>query len=201
MSDIERELEAQLGKAKELLAPMGLRLGHIDSHRHAHCLPGVFDVVISAAMRHGIGHVRHSCDAAGTQLGRPSALLKSGLLRALLGKQKPIDDIRFTGVAMMASRTFGADIERLVAVLPAGTTELMVHPGYDSPELAAIDGYRAPRERELRALTSPHLRERLSTAGIALTRFREAAGASTGAQDGGYGLSLSLSARSTNPTT
>jgi predicted glycoside hydrolase/deacetylase ChbG (UPF0249 family) len=71
----------------------------------------------------------------------------------------------------MGSRTFGRDLEALLTVLPPGTTELMVHPGYDSPELAAIDGYRAPRERELRALTSPELRDRIRQLGVQLTQF------------------------------
>jgi predicted glycoside hydrolase/deacetylase ChbG (UPF0249 family) len=169
--DVERELDAQLHKAKKLLIPIGLRVTHIDSHRHAHCLPGVFDVVVRAARRHGITHVRHSCDAPGTQLGRPHAMLASRLLRMMVAKHKPLDDVRFTGVAMMGSRTFGSDIDRLIGLLPAGTTELMVHPGYDSPELAGLDAYRAPRERELLALTSPALRDRIASMGVELTRF------------------------------
>jgi predicted glycoside hydrolase/deacetylase ChbG (UPF0249 family) len=171
LREVERELDAQLHKAKELLIPIGLQVTHIDSHRHAHCLPGVFDSVVRAARRHGIVHVRHSCDAPGTQLGRPHAMLASRLLRAVLAKHQPIDDVRFAGIAMMRSRTFDKDIERLIANLPAGTTELMVHPGYDSPELGEIDGYRAPRERELRALTSPALRDRIEALGVELTRF------------------------------
>jgi chitin disaccharide deacetylase len=169
--DVERELDAQLHKAKKHLIPIGLRVTHIDSHRHAHCLPGVFDVVVRAARRHGIRHVRHSCEAPGMQLGRPHAMLASRLLRAMVAKREPVDDVRFTGVAMMGSRTFDSDIDRLIAKLPTGTTELMVHPGYDSPELAALDAYRAPRERELRALTSPALRDRIQAMGVELTAF------------------------------
>lgn len=171
LAEIERELNAQLHKAKKLLIPMGLQVTHIDSHRHAHCLPGVFDIVVRAAKRHGIVHVRHSCDAPGTQLGRPHAMLASRLLRAVVAKLEPIDDVQFAGIAMMGSRSFDSDIAKLIASLPAGTTELMVHPGYDSPELAALDKYRAPRERELRALTSPQLRDRIEAMGVELTQF------------------------------
>lgn len=170
LGDVERELEAQLQRAEHLLAPLGARITHIDSHRHAHCLPGVFDIVIRTAPRRGIGHVRQPYESS-TLLRRPRAVVASGLLRAVLANRPAIDDVRFTGFAAMGSRTFGRDIEAIVAALPPGTTELMVHPGYDSPELAAIDPYRAPREREVRALTSPALREGIRALGVELTCF------------------------------
>jgi predicted glycoside hydrolase/deacetylase ChbG (UPF0249 family) len=178
LGEIERELDAQLHRAKKLLIPIGLQVTHIDSHRHAHCLPGVFDIVARAAQRNGIVHVRHSCEAPGMQLGRPHAMLASRLLRAMVAKREPLDDVGFTGIAMMGSRTFDSDIAKLIANLPTGTTELMVHPGYDSPELAALDAYRAPRERELRALTSPALRDRIEALGVELTQFDSAPAAS-----------------------
>lgn len=180
LREVEDELNAQLHKAKRLLIPIGLDVTHIDSHRHAHCLPGVFETVLRGARRHGIVHVRHSCEAPGTQLGRPHAMLAARLLRLALARRQPIDDIQFTGIAMMGSRTFDSDIAALIGALPSGTTELMVHPGYDSPELAAIDVYRAPRERELRALTSPALKDRIAALGVELTQFGATAPAGPG---------------------
>jgi len=49
----------------------------------------------------------------------------------------------------------------------------MLHPGYDDTELAALDPYRAPRERELAALISPEWRERLAANEIRLVSFAE----------------------------
>jgi predicted glycoside hydrolase/deacetylase ChbG (UPF0249 family) len=169
--DIELELEAQLQKATDLLAPLGLRVTHIDSHRHAHCLPEIFDAVLRSARRHGIGHVRHPNETRATLRGRPHAVIASRLLRAVLAQRPALDDVGFTGIGVMGSRTFDRDVAAIVSALPPGTTELMVHPGYDSAELAAIDPYRSPRERELRALTSPALRERIRDLGVELTRF------------------------------
>jgi predicted glycoside hydrolase/deacetylase ChbG (UPF0249 family) len=171
--DVHRELEAQLDRAKRLLTPLGMRVTHIDSHRHVHCLPVIFDVVMRAAKRHGIGHVRHPYEAHAL-LWRPHALLASRVLRAIVANRRPLDDVWFAGVGAMRSRSFASDIATLLAALPPGTTELMVHPGYDSPELAAIDSYRAPRERELRALTAPVLRDRILELGVQLTPFEAA---------------------------
>lgn len=169
--DVERELEAQLDKAQALLAPLGMRLTHIDSHRHAHCLPGIYDVVLSAAARRDIRHVRHPNELRHFHPGRPFLSVASQLLRLVLTRRAPPDDVGFAGFALMGAPNVERDLSRLLDRLPHGTTELMVHPGYDSPELAALDRYRAPREREVRALTSAAVRRRLQERGTELTHF------------------------------
>lgn len=168
---VESELRAQLERAAALLGAIDAPVTHIDSHRHTHAIPGVYDVVIRVAREHGIMHVRHPVESGPTLPGRPHALLAAYVLRALVGRHVAHDDARFAGVALMRSPSFGRDLHQFIRALPEGRTELMVHPGYDSAELAAIDSYRAPRERELRALTSPAIREALASAGIALARF------------------------------
>jgi chitin disaccharide deacetylase len=171
-ADVDRELTAQLQRAAELLAPAGLRLTHIDSHRHAHCFPVVYHAVVRAAASRGIPHVRHPYEVA--LIRRPAALAVSGILKFVLRGLPPVDAVEFTGFGAMASRTFEQDVLSLLDRLPDGTTELMVHPGYDSPELGAIDPYRMPRERELRALTSSALRDRIATLGVELAHFATA---------------------------
>lgn len=173
LDDVEKELDAQLRLAKVSLAKVGMRVTHIDSHRHAHCLPGIFELVRRTAEAQGISHVRHPYEAKAL-IRRPRAAIASQLLRTILYKQRPLDDVSFTGFGAMASPTFHRDIAKLLKCLPEGTTELMVHPGYDSAELAALDSYRAPRERELYALISPRLRERVDELGVELTNFGQA---------------------------
>ena len=173
LDDVQRELDAQLRMATVALAKVGMRVTHIDSHRHAHCLPGIFELVTRVAEQHGISHVRHPYEAK-TLIRRPRAAIATHFLKTILYRQRPTDDVRFTGFAAMSSRTFQRDIAQMLNDLPEGTTELMVHPGYDSAELAAIDDYRAPRERELYALISPRLRERIDELGVELTNFGRA---------------------------
>ena len=170
LSDVQRELDAQLTRAQFLLARINMRVTHIDSHRHTHCLPGIFELVLRTARENDIAHVRHPSEPL-SPLRRPRALMASGLLRTMLLGQRPMDDVSFTGIGAMASNTFQRDISDVIAALPPGTTELMVHPGYDSDELGAVDTYRAPREREVYALTSPRLRERIDALGVELTHF------------------------------
>ena len=170
LDDVQMELDAQLGRAKQLLAKISMPVTHIDSHRHAHVLPGIFELVLRTAKAHGISHVRHPYET--TPLPRRArAVVASRLLRTILYKQRPMDDVCFAGIGAMASPTFHRDIAQLLGDLPPGITELMVHPGYDSAELAAVDDYRAAREREVHALISPRLRERIQELGVELTHF------------------------------
>jgi predicted glycoside hydrolase/deacetylase ChbG (UPF0249 family) len=57
--------------------------------------------------------------------------------------------------------------------LPAGSVEMMVHPGGVDDALRAVDSYTWQRERELAALTSPTVRERLDRDDITLIRFSD----------------------------
>jgi chitin disaccharide deacetylase len=168
--DVREELEAQLERAEAWLRPLGMHLTHIDSHRHTHCFPSIFDVVARTAARHRIGHVRHPFESR-PLIRKPRAIVAAALLRAVGATRRPPDDVAFVGIGAMGSPTFNEDILTMLDELPAGTTELMVHPGYDSPELAAVDAYREPREREAKALMSPVFRDRLLELGVRLTSF------------------------------
>jgi predicted glycoside hydrolase/deacetylase ChbG (UPF0249 family) len=63
-----------------------------------------------------------------------------------------------------------------LARLPAGLTELMVHPGHPDAALAAATRYVAGRERELRALTSRAARHAVRAGGIDLLAWAGAGG-------------------------
>ena len=52
--EVEAETEAQILKAKEL----GLKLCHIDSHRHVHMIPLIFNVVVKLQKKYEIDRVR-----------------------------------------------------------------------------------------------------------------------------------------------
>ena len=83
LDQIARELEAQLDR----LAADGIRPDHIDSERHVHLIPGVFELVLAAAKRRGIPFVR-----AGTDVGPgyfpasriPELALKGGFAKSRL---------------------------------------------------------------------------------------------------------------------
>lgn len=176
-ADVRGECDAQL----RALAAAGVTPTHLDSHRHAHALPGILPAVAASAHEAGLHWVRRPLDRP--ILGAPAASAKMLVLHAAW--RRALVDVdrahlpllaratRFRGIALQGV----ADVERrllaLLDGLPSGATELMLHPGYDDASLAAQDPYRAEREREVAALCAPAVRERLSRGDIRLVSFAE----------------------------
>ena len=61
----------------------------------------------------------------------------------------------FFGVSLQESPDFLRRLLLRLDTLPVNPSELVVHPGYTSPELAQLDAYTTVRERELTALLGP----------------------------------------------
>jgi len=159
--DVYVECAAQL----ERLKSSGLRVTHLDSHRHVHLLPGIWPAVLRAAGDAGVARVRVPVAPRG---GGPSlgvAAVKQALLVAswrIASRNTPARrEVAFTGLDLYGRVDFERRLLALLPSLPGGVTELMVHPGHDDAELAALDLYRREREVELRALCSPAARAAL----------------------------------------
>ena len=95
------------------------------------------------------------------------------LICARLSGRTGADDhaLRFVGVSLQGGKSFAARLFALIPQLPAGTTELMTHPGYADASLAEHDSYTLERVTELRVLTSREFRELLVRCGVTLTSF------------------------------
>jgi predicted glycoside hydrolase/deacetylase ChbG (UPF0249 family) len=88
--------------------------------------------------------------------------------RALLARAP-----HFRGIALQGAPNVQTRLLALLDRLPAGATELMLHPGHDDAVLAAQDPYRMEREREVAALCSPAIRARLERGDVRLVNFAE----------------------------
>lgn len=174
-NDVRRECDAQLAR----LAAAGIAPTHLDSHRHAHALPGILPAVIASALAHGIRIVRRPLDAP--SVAAPLASAKMLVLHAAWrvarrglspeGAALLARSPAFRGIALQGAPDVGPRLLALLDRLPHGATELMLHPGHDDAVLAAQDPYRAERERELRVLTSSIVRARLTRGDIRLVTF------------------------------
>jgi predicted glycoside hydrolase/deacetylase ChbG (UPF0249 family) len=72
----------------------------------------------------------------------------------------------------LTGRLDAAALSALIRRLPPGTTELMCHPGFLREELrSARTRLKESRERELRALVAPEVRQAILEAGIELTNY------------------------------
>lgn len=170
LAEVHAECLAQI----ERLQSAGVAVTHVDSHRHAHCLPGFFGAVRAAARSRNVGVIRVPREPMRAGAHAPIAMLKKAALRvgiAVSGARATDRRAEFFGVSLQESTNFLAGVLDRLDHLPAGPSELVVHPGYNSPELEELDPYTTVRERELRALTSPELRARLGKGDIELVSF------------------------------
>ena len=159
--EIEAEAAAQIARLQD----RGVRLTHIDTHKHAHIFPAVMRPVLAAARAAGIGAVRHPFEpewAVRAAIGAPLARV---LQFAALGPLAPrcrrlITQEGFATsdgtIAMAGTGSLdAATLRSLLGQLPAGTWELVTHPGYNDADLAQVrTRLRASRDRERVALAA-----------------------------------------------
>jgi predicted glycoside hydrolase/deacetylase ChbG (UPF0249 family) len=173
-SDVRRECVAQIDRMVEA----GFHPTHLDSHRHVHAHPALWRTVLQAAHSRDISNVRVPSEPLWASSHDWRATLKNtGLLlcnRAVRHGAREGVANHFFGVSLQNGGSFASRLFALIPQLPAGTSELMTHPGHADQELAKNDGYTRPREEELRVLCSRGFRDLLVRCGIELARFDRA---------------------------
>ncbi len=158
-SEIEAEARAQI----EFLQNKGLRLTHIDTHKHTHMFPQVLRPVLRAARACGIRAVRNPFEPAwalrATKRARLLRLAEVGALRWLEPICRRImTEEGFTttdGTVAVAGTGIldAATVRSLLQQMPSGTWELVTHPGYNDADLACVNTrLRATRDVERMAL-------------------------------------------------
>jgi predicted glycoside hydrolase/deacetylase ChbG (UPF0249 family) len=196
VSEVRRELGAQLA----LLLDAGLRPAHLDGHLHAHAFPRVLPIVLDLMAEHGIGALRSPllgtwlpARPAGDPAASPWGALRPGSRAARLATSRgaittlarvlPQAEraraglLRRRGVAYTArlfdtARFLAAPdpVAALVAALaapPGGSAELMAHPAWNR------DAARGAAEVAL--LTDPHLRAALDEVGVRRVYYQQLA--------------------------
>ena len=178
-ADVRRECDAQLAA----LTAVGIRPTHVDSHRHAHAMPGILPAVAAAAQAAGVHFVRRPLDQptlldpiSGAKMLVLHAAWRTALRgvppaqRALLASAPHFRGIALQGVPDVRERLLAT-----LDLLPRGVTEIMLHPGHDDASLGAQDPFRRDREADLAALLDPIVAARLRSEDIRLVHFGEIA--------------------------
>jgi len=160
-AEIEAEAAAQIAS----LQAKGVKLTHIDTHKHTHMFPAVLRPVLRAAKAAGIHAVRNPFEPAWSVRSTPGApwvrRMEVSLLRQLQRTFRRIvaeEGFATTdgAVGVLATGTLDtATVAALLAALPEGIFELVSHPGYNDAALAqAHTRLLASREIERQALGS-----------------------------------------------
>ena len=172
-AEVAAECAAQLATIRDA----GLRVTHVDSHRHTHALPGIRSAVASVAASEGLP-LRRPLESHRWFRGD----LTSQFHRALVGWSWRLSSTRapatrapdhFIGVSLQGGTRFANRLAVVLDGLPEGTTELMVHPGRVDDDLVAADRYTWQRELELAVLLSASVRNRMARGDIRLATFAQ----------------------------
>jgi predicted glycoside hydrolase/deacetylase ChbG (UPF0249 family) len=185
LAEVESEWDAQIQKVRDA----GIEPTHLDGHKHVHMLPGLFEIALKLAKRHGIGAIRVSLEASSLRAALSSGskqhagvVMKQGVQAR--GLKFLARDAReqaeragistadyFCGIAQTGELT-REGVEQFVKSLPDGTTELMCHPGYADAALKKTPTrLQDSRETELRILTDTGIRNLVASLGIRLIDY------------------------------
>jgi len=182
--EIQREAEAQIRKIQS----RGVKVTHLDSHKHTHMFPHVLRPVLRAARACGIRAVRNPFEPVRSWpgsmvLSNPALWLRSaGVLafqmfaaefRRALKDEDMVSTDGTVGIAATGLLT-QEKLLRILKALPEGTWELVCHPGYSDAELrSAGTRLTQSREVELAALTSTQTQEALVHQKIELISYAD----------------------------
>jgi predicted glycoside hydrolase/deacetylase ChbG (UPF0249 family) len=168
--EVERELEAQLHRAREL----GAEVDHLDAHQHLHLLPGIRPMVETLARREGLP-VRWPDRLPSASWRRaPGPALKTLLLSVLARTApRPPPGVRrvSAGGVFEAGRLDEPTLLALLDSLPEGDFEVGCHPGEGTPQVPEDPAWTYGWQAELEALTSPRVKARLQERGITLATY------------------------------
>jgi chitin disaccharide deacetylase len=156
---VRAQLAAEIRAQFAAFARLGLRLDHLDAHKHFHLHPTVLALALRIGAEFGLGAVRVPVERA-TGMSRLLlpwfALMRHRLRQAHMQCNDQIFGVTDSG-AMDEARLL-----KILAALPPGVTEIYLHPGTLSGTAIspAMRGYR--HFDELQALLSPAVRAALS---------------------------------------
>jgi len=175
--DIYDEFSRQVARILET----GLRPTHLDTHKHTHLLPPVLDAVARISREFQIPWVRRPFDFPMTEMGVSMAKratsrafgMVRGRFERVLAKYHCRTTDHFAGFEITGNYDAAA-LAKLIRALPDGSTEFMCHPGFCGDELrAARTRLKSSREQELRALSSPEVRQAMAETGVNLVSYRD----------------------------
>ena len=185
LGEVELEWNAQIQKVRDA----GIQPTHVDGHKHVQMLPGLFEIALRLAKKHGIRAIRVAHEestlrsvlsSAGEQ--KAAVVFKQGVqargLKLLAPDAREMAERAgiatadyFCGIAQTGVLT-REGVEKLLGSLPDGTTELMCHPGYADEELRKTGTrLQESRQTELQILTDGSVRKLVATRGIRLISY------------------------------
>jgi predicted glycoside hydrolase/deacetylase ChbG (UPF0249 family) len=158
--ELDREVQAQAG----LLADAGVRISHIDGHKHLHQLPTVCQAVVRAARRFSLERVRRSSAGAAATRAGPATMVRE-MLAWRAGRLFAANRLRYPErLVDLTEFERARDPARGAALLIEGRViEVFCHPGTERADVEKPGS--CDRNAELRFLLSERWRELVRLSG------------------------------------
>jgi hopanoid biosynthesis associated protein HpnK len=182
--EIEAEIRAQIHK----LQAAGIRVSHVDTHKHTHLFPAVLRPLLRTARACGVGAIRNPFGPrkplrSGDLVKRPRLWTRYAEVRIFRALATKFRNAAKREGFVTTDGTFGIVVtgaldeqlfRSIASIIPEGTWEFVCHPGYNDDDLrSASTRLRESRETELRLLTMPAVRELLAQQEIELISYRD----------------------------
>jgi len=173
MNEIEIEVAAQINEALK----SGLKLTHIDSHRHLHLLPGIGDFILKIANKYNIKYVRSGRFKPALKMKKRLWELKAldflgRRLRNRAGNSHLKSSEMIFGFQWSGGLTKSLLIE-IVDSTETGVAELICHPGLNNRHISsAYPQWEYNWEGELNALLSSEFKQAIEDNDIKLVNFQ-----------------------------
>jgi predicted glycoside hydrolase/deacetylase ChbG (UPF0249 family) len=156
--DFIREIKHEVDKQMTDFLDAGLIPSHIDTHHHVHGFPQIFEVLVESMDRHGIKAIRFSKDGY-SLLGRDE-------IRITTEQAHWMEDALREKKIMHPHHLIDPIIPFFLKEIPAGVSELMVHPSMGGDQW---------RQRDFEMLMDPLFLSTVQDEGIQLISFAELA--------------------------
>ena len=172
-----KELENEFSAQIEKVISFGIKPTHLDTEKHLHIVPGVFKILLKLCEKYGIKGVRgffeKPCLYDFLNM-RKLGLCAAGNAVSMIMQKNTKNNV------FMPKRTYGflesgkIDIERCINIFKDsydGIAEIICHPGYEGQNNGFNGGMgkyyvNSFRQIELKALTSPIVKDMACRAGI-----------------------------------
>jgi len=178
---VEAETTAQIRK----LQSNGVKVSHLDSHKHTHMFPAALEGILRAARTCSITAIRNPFEVVAANFARAQRRLwkryaqvktlrglAGGFRRAVTkaGLRTPDGTLGIVATGHLTGDLF----QHIADNMPDGTWEFVCHPGYVDSDLDRIrTRLRTQRAEELKVLTSPEAKTALKRRGIELISYNQ----------------------------
>ena len=165
MDEVKAEWQAQI---EAFIKAAGRKPTHIDSHHHSsYFAPQLFRSMLELAQEYNCAIRFPFTDQISSEVEETFKHVPN-----LIGEFNPRRPDTFL-VDFYDEDATHEELLRLINNLSDGTTEIMCHPGYVDEAFANESVYNFQRERELKILMDPTIKEAIETNGIKLITFAE----------------------------